>query len=124
MISTLSDLHRWARIVATGKLLSRATQRQRLQFIQIPTIPSAAYGLGLVRIDGWIGHNGSIPGYESVTVYLPSKRLTMVVLINSDISPPQAELSSLVAQAITQVISPAHIYELDAVGVRPQPATG
>jgi hypothetical protein len=48
----------------------------------------------------------------------------MVVLINSDISPPQAELSSLVAGAITKVISPAHIYELDAVSVRPQPPTG
>jgi D-alanyl-D-alanine carboxypeptidase len=124
MISTLSDLHRWARIVATGKLLSRATQRQRTQFIQVPSTPSAAYGLGLVNIDGWIGHNGSLPGYESVTVYLPGKRLTMVVLINSDISPPQAELSSLVGEAITRVISPGHVYQLDAVSVRPQPATG
>jgi D-alanyl-D-alanine carboxypeptidase len=124
LISTLSDLHRWARIVATGKLLSRATQRQRTQFIPIPTIPSAAYGLGLVNIDGWIGHNGSLPGYESVTVYLPARRTTMVVLINSDISPPQAELSSLVGTAITKVISPAHIYELDAVTLRPVPPAG
>jgi D-alanyl-D-alanine carboxypeptidase len=124
LISTLGDLHRWARVAATGKLLSRATQRQRTQFIQIPTIPSAAYGLGLVNIDGWIGHNGSLPGYESVTVYLPAKRMTMVVLINSDISPPQAELSSLVGAAITKVISPAHIYELDAVSLRPVPPAG
>src|SRR6202012_1925538 len=33
MVSTLGDLHRWARDVATGRLLSRATQRQRLRFL-------------------------------------------------------------------------------------------
>jgi D-alanyl-D-alanine carboxypeptidase len=58
-----------------------------------------------------MGHNGSLPGYESVTLYLPSKRATLVILLNSDESPPQAELSTLVGQAITRVITPKHIYE-------------
>jgi D-alanyl-D-alanine carboxypeptidase len=124
MISTLADLHRWARIVATGQLLSPATQAQRTQFIPIPGVPSAAYGLGLVDIDGWIGHNGSLPGYESVTVHLPSRHLTMVVLINSDITTPTNEPSTLVGQAITKVISPAHIYELDSIALRPLAAAG
>jgi D-alanyl-D-alanine carboxypeptidase len=47
-------------------------------------------------------------------MYLPSKRLRMVILLNSDISPPTAELSSLVGAAITKVITPAHVYELEA----------
>jgi D-alanyl-D-alanine carboxypeptidase len=112
MISTLDDLRTWAYVVATGRgVLSRATQQQRTQFLPVPHIPSAAYGLGLDNIDGWIGHNGSLPGYESVTSYLPSKRTRMVLLLNTDIGPPTAEPSTLVGTAITKVISPAHIYE-------------
>jgi D-alanyl-D-alanine carboxypeptidase len=111
LISTVDDLHKWARVVATGQLLSRATQRQRTQFIPVAQEPPVGYGLGLITVNGWVGHNGSLPGYESVTLYLPSKRATLVILLNSDESPPQAELSTLVGQAITRVITPKHVYE-------------
>lgn len=61
MISDLRDLRRWARIVATGTLLSPQTQRERLTML--PTgFPGTSYGLGIFDSDGWIGHNGSIPG--------------------------------------------------------------
>lgn len=36
MISTLGDLHRWARDVAIGKLLTPAAQKQRARFIPEP----------------------------------------------------------------------------------------
>jgi D-alanyl-D-alanine carboxypeptidase len=121
LISTLGDLRRWARDVATGNLLSRATQRQRERFIPIAGMPSASYGLGLFNVNGWIGHNGSLPGYESLSVYLPSRSATMVVLLNSDMSPPQAELSTLVGEAISKVITPRHVYELSAAVQVPHP---
>jgi D-alanyl-D-alanine carboxypeptidase len=111
LISTVDDLHKWARVVATGQLLSRRTQRQRTQFIPVAQLPPVGYGLGLINVNGWLGHNGSLPGFESVTLYLPSKRATLVILLNSDESPPQAELSTLVGQAITQVITPQNIYQ-------------
>jgi D-alanyl-D-alanine carboxypeptidase len=57
----------------------------------------------------------------SLTVYLPSRRATMVVLLNSDMSPPQAELSTLVGEAITKVITPRHVYELSAAVQVPHP---
>ena len=73
MISDLHDLCRWAKVVATGELLGPETQAQRLR-----TLPTGYlgtdYGLGVFETNGWIGHNGSIPGYETVTVYLPSSR--------------------------------------------------
>ncbi|MEU4268631.1 serine hydrolase domain-containing protein [Streptomyces sp. NPDC026092] len=110
MISNLEDLRRWARIVATGELLSPETQAQRLKFL--PTgFPGTSYGLGIFNSGGWIGHNGSIPGYETVTVYLPSQKATLVLMLNTDITSQGQEPSSLVARAITQVVTPNNVYD-------------
>jgi len=110
MISDLHDLRRWARIVATGTLLSPETQAQRLK--TLPTgFPGTSYGLGIFETSGWIGHNGSIPGYETVTVYLPSQKATLVVMINTDISSQGQEPSTLLARAITQIVTPNNVYD-------------
>lgn len=113
MISNLANLHAWARIVATGELLTRAMQRQREQFLPTGMARvSGGYGLGLFKVSGWIGHNGSIPGYQSLTLYLPSARATLVVLVNTDIGPAYADLTSLIGRAITKIITPGHVYYL------------
>ncbi|WP_434587270.1 serine hydrolase domain-containing protein [Streptomyces sp. A5-4] len=110
MISNLHDLRRWAKTVATGTLLSPETQKQRLRML--PTgYPGTSYGLGIFKSGGWIGHNGSIPGYESVTVYLPSQKATLVLLLNTDIPHDGQEPSSLVARAITQIVTPKNVYD-------------
>ena len=110
MISDMHDLHRWAKIVATGTLLSPETQKQRLK--TLPTgFPGLGYGLGIFDSDGWIGHNGSIPGFESVTVYLPSLKATLVVILNTDITYGGQEPSSLVARAVTEIVTPDHVYD-------------
>lgn len=75
-------------------------------------VPGGGYGLGLFKINGWVGHNGALPGYQSVTMYLPSKRATMVILINTDINYKNNEPSTFVARAITRIISPRHVYYL------------
>lgn len=113
MISDLHDLRRWARIVATGTLLKPQTQAQRLKML--PTgHPGTSYGLGIFDSDGWIGHNGSIPGYETVTVYLPSKKATLVLMINTDITYQGQEPSSLLARAITEIVTPDNVYDRPA----------
>ncbi|MER6430778.1 serine hydrolase domain-containing protein [Streptomyces sp900105245] len=119
MISTLDDLHTWAPTVATGQLpdgrrmISPAMQEQRLVTPATP-IPGAGYGLGIFDVQGWIGHNGSLPGYESLTIYLPSTRTSVVVLLNTDIGHDDEEPSTLVGQAITHIISPQHVFDLPA----------
>ncbi|MEU2286989.1 serine hydrolase domain-containing protein [Streptomyces sp. NPDC013178] len=119
MISTLDDLRVWARTVATGKLpdgdtlISPAVQKQRLT-TPPTTIPGAGYGLGIFNVQGWIGHNGSLPGYESLTVYLPSAQTTLVVVLNTDISYKNEEPSTLFGDAITTIISPDHVFDLPA----------
>ncbi|MFF4833341.1 serine hydrolase [Streptomyces sp. NPDC001315] len=119
MISTLDDLRIWARTVATGilpdgdALISPVTQKQRL--ITPPTtIPGAGYGLGIFDVQGWIGHNGSLPGYESLTVYLPSAQATLVVLLNTDIDYKGSEPSTVLGDAITKIVSPDHVFNLPA----------
>ncbi|MFF8731820.1 serine hydrolase domain-containing protein [Streptomyces sp. NPDC015171] len=119
MISTLDDLRVWAPTVATGELpdgrrmISAATQRQRLVTPATP-IRGAGYGLGIFDVQGWIGHNGSLPGYESLTVYLPATRTTLVVLLNTDIGYRGEEPSTLFGRAVTEIISPRHVFDLPA----------
>ncbi|MFH8799178.1 serine hydrolase domain-containing protein [Streptomyces sp. NPDC017936] len=119
MISTLEDLRVWARTVATGqlpdgeRLISPATQEQRLT-TPPSTVPGAGYGLGIFDVRGWIGHNGSLPGYESLTIYLPSARTTLVVVLNTDIDHKNQEPSTLFGDAITTIISPDHVFDLPA----------
>jgi len=111
MISTLQDMHIWAPALVTGKLLAPEMQKQRLQTLSIPGQPPRdGYGLGIFNLGGWIGHNGSVPGYEAVAVYLPEKQLTLVILINTDIAHQGGEPSSTLATAITKVITPEHVY--------------
>ncbi|ARZ65948.1 beta-lactamase family protein [Streptomyces sp. HU2014] len=109
MISDLRDLRSWAHTLATGTLLKPATQAERLK--TLPTgIPRAGYGLGIFDVNGWIGHNGSLPGYESLAVYLPQARATMVVLLNTDVLHKGQEPSTLFGEAVTRIVSPGHVY--------------
>ncbi|MFJ8077139.1 serine hydrolase domain-containing protein [Streptomyces sp. NPDC096176] len=120
MISDRRDLRSWARTVATGTLLSPETQAQRLKTEPTP-IPGAAYGLGIFNVQGWIGHNGSLPGYETLTIYLPEPQATLVVLLNTDILHEQTEPSTLFGQAITRVVTPEHVFNLPVIAARPTP---
>ncbi|WP_030845944.1 serine hydrolase domain-containing protein [Streptomyces sp. NRRL F-4474] len=117
MISNLSDLRSWAKTVATGTLLKPATQAERLKVV--PSLPGAGYGLGIFNVQGWIGHNGSLPGYQSLTVYLPGPQATLVVLLNTDTDYRGSAPSTLFGQAITRIVTPDHVFSLPA-----QPVTG
>ncbi|GAA2779628.1 serine hydrolase domain-containing protein [Kitasatospora aburaviensis] len=111
MISDLSDLQKWAKVLATGTLLKPATQAERLQTPPSGD-PGLGYGLGVFVNHGWIGHNGSLPGYQCVAVYLPSAQATLVVLLNTDIPYQGSAPSTLFAQAITEIVSPGNVYSL------------
>jgi D-alanyl-D-alanine carboxypeptidase len=85
MISTLPDLRVWAHVPAMGTLLSPETQRQRLQFVDLhaPGTIRVSYGLGLGNIQGFLGHNGAIYGYNTAMFYLPTTGATLVVVANN-----------------------------------------
>lgn len=117
MISDLTDMRSWAKTLATGTLLTPATQAERLKVT--PALPGAGYGLGIFNVQGWIGHNGSLPGYEALVVYMPQTQATMVVLLNTDIGYEGSEPSTLFGQAITKIVTPEHVFSLPA-----QPVSG
>jgi D-alanyl-D-alanine carboxypeptidase len=106
MISTLDDMRVWARDLAIGKLISPAMKREQQQFLPAPPEGDGAlYGLALENQNGWIGHNGNILSYMVYPYYLPSDRITMVVMLNSGVDIPG---SWALMQDITRIISPKH----------------
>ncbi|MFB6808220.1 serine hydrolase domain-containing protein [Streptomyces sp. NPDC056387] len=117
MISDLADLKTWARVLATGTLLKPATQAQRLKVVD--ALPGTGYGLGIFNVQGWIGHNGSLPGYQALVLYLPQAKATLVLTLNTDISHQGSEPSTLFGEAITKIVTPDHVFDLPA-----QPVTG
>jgi D-alanyl-D-alanine carboxypeptidase len=113
MISTLDDMRVWADALAAGTLLSPETQRQRLDTANAPPLPPQdGYGLGIFDLAGWVGHNGSLPGYQTVVVHLAEKQMTLVIMSNTDIPAGGGEPSTALANAITKIVSPDHVYTL------------
>lgn len=88
IVSKLRDLFVYARALGTGRgLLAPRLQRKRVAAFQPVSLrtPLVEYGIGLVDDAGWIGHNGSVPGYTTTVYYHPVTRTAVVVETNSDI---------------------------------------
>jgi D-alanyl-D-alanine carboxypeptidase len=80
MISNLADLKVWAKAFALGKLISPASQKERLSYLVPKDKPQA--GLGFLYFVGLIGRSGEIPGYNSAMYYEPKSGLTIVATVN------------------------------------------
>lgn len=113
-ISTLSDMAIWARALATGTLLSPELHRQQ---VAPTTIDQGviSYGLGIAEVlpacesrteilPRFIGHNGAIPGYQSLVGYSPETGGTIVVLVSSEIAPNTPLLGALPADNLAKII--------------------
>ncbi|WP_460353184.1 serine hydrolase domain-containing protein [Mycobacterium sp. ZZG] len=112
MVSTLHDMRIWAPALANGTLLSPAMQRQRLVDGSGGPAPEG-YGLGVSNFAGWVGYAGSVPGYQCVSVHLPGRQTTLVIMTNTDIAFRGAQPSALLATAVTAELTPDHVYRTD-----------
>ena len=114
MTSTLADMRIWTGALANGELLSPGLREQLLSAAPEPGGPVGfGYGMGIFEVAGWVGHNGSVPGYQTVAVYLPERKMTLVLMINTDIATPAGlNPSEVLATAITSVITPDNVYKL------------
>jgi D-alanyl-D-alanine carboxypeptidase len=83
LISTMDDLLVYGRALGTGRgLLSKPAQAQRLR-----SFPGAAgYGIALGCVDGWVGHAGELPGYNTSVFYDTTTDTTVIVQVNSDVA--------------------------------------
>jgi D-alanyl-D-alanine carboxypeptidase len=120
MTSTLRDLRRWCPALATGrKLLDGRLQRKRLSFVDVSqetTTPGAGYGLGIFALPTqagvFLGHNGEVPGYDTLCLYSPQSRATILAFGTTSVeldpvSPDRIPVSMLftLAPALAQVIA-------------------
>ncbi len=81
MISDLYDMKRWSEALASGELLDPETHRRQME--TVPTGTGATrYGLGVLEIDGFIGHTGAMFGFSSVFLRDPVRDATFVVFAN------------------------------------------
>ena len=91
VVSTAGDLLRFVEALAAGALVSPASQAARLTTVPASRVrlPGESfdieYGLGVLVGDGWIGHNGAIPGYET-EAYAKEDVGSAVVLVNKSTS--------------------------------------
>ena len=113
MVSTLQDLQVWARALAVGTLLTRHTQRLRLQLSEslaslfplantgVDSALPGTYGLGIAGLGGMLGHN------NSEMWYLPHSHVTVVVLLNIENTGCVTPLSQKPSQLLSDSFSTA-----------------
>jgi D-alanyl-D-alanine carboxypeptidase len=87
VVSTAGDALRFVEALAAGELVSSASHAARLTTVPASRmrLPGESfdieYGLGVLVGDGWIGHDGAIPGYET-EAYAKMDVGSVVVLVN------------------------------------------
>jgi len=107
MISQLDDMKIWAHELGTGSLLTPGTQQERINST-VRMTDIASYGLGIFSVSGWLGHSGSIFGYQTIVLHLPERETSLVFFTNSDVP---HDASTTLGRAITEVITPDHVYK-------------
>jgi D-alanyl-D-alanine carboxypeptidase len=84
VISTVPDMMRYAEQLATGVGLAPETARLRQEWTPLSsTGVRAQYGLGVIQLGNWVGHNGSIFGYSTTVFHLPAEEASVVVMVNA-----------------------------------------
>lgn len=108
MISTLDDLRAWGVALGTGEgVLDSETQQLRIKSLTTDVPPNTAersYGLGFGRDNGWIGHTGELPGFNSAVWYHPDSNSTVVVMVNSDIPKNKKNPAPEISTALQSVL--------------------
>ena len=84
VISTVPDMIGYAEQLATGAGLAPETARLRQEWTPLTsTGVRAQYGLGVLQLGNWVGHNGSVFGYSTMVSHLPEEKASVVVMVNA-----------------------------------------
>ena len=88
LASTVDDLARWDAAVSSGKLLKAASWQKAFAPYTLDGGAPTKYGYGwmLDKVQGapTIGHGGGINGFRTFALRVPSEKLYVAVLTNSD----------------------------------------
>lgn len=86
LTSNLEDISRFVKYaIGKHKLLNRDATKQQRNFLPFSAgyfgIPRE-YGFHLLKTEKFIGHNGSLPGYNTFSLYEKSTNTTLIVVVN------------------------------------------
>lgn len=82
MVSDLPDLKIYAKALARGSMISPESQKERLKLINTGVSKFVSYGLGIFSLEGFLGHNGGITGYNTTMCYDPELDALILVSVN------------------------------------------
>ncbi len=106
MISTVDDLLVWGHALAAGQ----GVLDEEMSIERLTSFPGEqGYGYAVGCIDGWVGHTGEIPGYNTTVFHDTANDTTVIVLANSDIPTGDCSVSKTLADNDTSIpcMSPA-----------------
>ncbi|WP_146904205.1 serine hydrolase, partial [Adhaeribacter aerolatus] len=108
LVSDAKDLAEWGSALFGGRATSKATLDLMLNsFNTTPDVNGNYLGYGIKIIphisstEKFLGHNGDAPGYRSVMVHQPERKVTLAVLSNFGGADPYA-----IARALYQALAP------------------
>jgi D-alanyl-D-alanine carboxypeptidase len=107
LVSNLSDMEIWARALGTGSLISPAMQAERLDWVHLPG-NDGTYGLAIGKAGGFLHHQGELPGYNTIALYLPPYDGTIVVLANANVPWDEPGPAARIFKAVSDVVSPQY----------------
>lgn len=81
IIATPDDLLVWLQALSDGRLLSKDSVDEMHRYVETGT-PGLTYGLGIENHNGYVGHDGDLPGYHSGAYSKESHAI--IVLMNGD----------------------------------------
>jgi D-alanyl-D-alanine carboxypeptidase len=81
MVSNLTDLSLWVKILAKADRFTDKTKNELFKFVDTDT-PLIQNGLGIMKAGQFLGYSGHAPGYSSIMFYLPERDTTLIVLLN------------------------------------------
>lgn len=102
-IATAGDLAQYVEALVTGAYLSPELQTTRLE--SLTPIGAAAYGLALAKFGSMIGHEGSVPGYQSFMGHDTDTGTTLIVFTNLTAAPDGTMTAHEIAHAVIEALA-------------------
>ena len=107
MISTIGDLTVYVKALDSGELLSDTMQAERLKTIPTGTAPFLGYGLAILKIGSFYGHNGGITGFNTSMYYSPE--LDAMFILNVNMFGPTGGVADRIFSSLAEVIYPGQM---------------
>lgn len=108
IVSTPTDMAKWSHALYTGQVLNAASMQAMLKMNQWSD--GTYYGLGVMAVPYYtrtfVGHAGSILGYEAFMFTNPSDSVTVTLTRNSEPLPNDPSLNNYLVPILQQIYRP------------------